>query len=370
MEPKREKQYNKYVAALCSSVKDYATIGRYVKYTLDFMENATSVDRRGYMRYRKDNVDIIGRTPQASDAICDLLSFLRIGYNRQRKEAIKPLEQPNPVTDKNQKLIDDFIVWLTGCNDYSPCTIDIYRTSLKSFFSYAAEINMDNCKRYLKTLEQKGFAPQTIRLRITAIEKFSKWIKKPIELKRPKMRRTLYVENVPTEKEYNKLLDYLLAKGNKDYYYLIKVLATTGVRVSEFLQLTWENIADGEVTLKGKGGKYRRILFKKDLQKEIREYMEATGRSGLFVTNKRGDLLSKRGLQERLCKWGRHCGIAKEKMHPHAFRHFFAKMFLKKCKDVVQLADLLGHGSVDTTRIYLQRSNDEQKRDFNRNVTW
>lgn len=370
MEEKRERQYNKYVAALCNSGKDYATIGRYAKYALDFMENAASVDRRGYLRYRRDNIDIISRFPQASDAICDLLSFLRVGYNRQRKENVKPLERINRITDKTSKLIDDFIFWLAGSNDYSSNTIDIYRTSLKSFFSYAEEINMDSCKRYLKTLEQKGFAPQTIRLRITAIEKFSKWIKKPIELKRPKMRRTLYVENVPTEKEYNKLLDYLLTKDNKDYYYLVKVLATTGVRVSEFLQFTWEDIASGEVVLKGKGGKYRRILFKKDLQKEIQEYMEANGRSGLFVTSRKGDPMSTRGLAERLKRWGRNCGIEKEKMHPHAFRHFFAKMFLKKCKDVVQLADMLGHSSVDTTRIYLQRSNDEQKRDFNRNVTW
>jgi site-specific recombinase XerD len=57
-------------------------------------------------------------------------------------------------------------------------------------------------------------------------------------------------------------------------------------------------------------------------------------------------------------------------MHAHAFRHFFAKMFLKKTKDIIQLADLLGHGSVDTTRIYLQKSYDEQQRDFNKNVTW
>ena len=68
--------------------------------------------------------------------------------------------------------------------------------------------------------------------------------------------------------------------------------------------------------------------------------------------------------------WGKACGIDPKKMHPHAFRHFFAKMFLKKNKDVIQLADLLGHGSVDITRIYLQKSYDEQKREFNRSVTW
>ena len=64
------------------------------------------------------------------------------------------------------------------------------------------------------------------------------------------------------------------------------------------------------------------------------------------------------------------CGIDKKKAHCHAFRHFFAKMFLKKTKDVVQLADLLGHGSVDTTRIYLQKSFTEQKREVNRVVSW
>ena len=80
--------------------------------------------------------------------------------------------------------------------------------------------------------------------------------------------------------------------------------------------------------------------------------------------------ITQRGFSQHLKAWGKHCGIDLKKMHAHAFRHFFAKMFLKKNKDVIQLADLLGHGSVDTTRIYLQKSYDEQKKDFNRNVTW
>ena len=57
-------------------------------------------------------------------------------------------------------------------------------------------------------------------------------------------------------------------------------------------------------------------------------------------------------------------------MHAHAFRHFFAKMFLEKNKDVIQLADLMGHENIDTTRIYLQKSYEEQKKEFNRSVTW
>jgi integrase len=62
--------------------------------------------------------------------------------------------------------------------------------------------------------------------------------------------------------------------------------------------------------------------------------------------------------------------ISKRGYNPHAFRHFFAKMYLKKTKDVIQLADILGHSSIDTTRIYLQKSYDEQRHDFNHNVNW
>ena len=121
--------------------------------------------------------------------------------------------------------------------------------------------------------------------------------------------------------------------------------------------------------MKGKGNKYRRFFFQKQLSKEIKEYALSHTKTGLFAIGRYGPM-TQRGLCQSMKNWGDHCGIDRKKMHPHAFRHFFAKMFLKKNKDVIQLADLLGHGSVDTTRIYLQKSYDEQKRDFNRNVTW
>ena len=131
-----------------------------------------------------------------SEAICDLLHHLKIGYNR-REQKIKTLERLDAISEKNRKLLNDFIVWLTNNNDYSPHTVDIYYTSLKQYFEYVNEINMENCKRFIRTLEEKSLSPQTIRLRITALEKFSKWLKKPIELKRPKMKRKLDVNNVP-----------------------------------------------------------------------------------------------------------------------------------------------------------------------------
>ena len=121
--------------------------------------------------------------------------------------------------------------------------------------------------------------------------------------------------------------------------------------------------------MKGKGNKYRRFFFQQQLQQEVKDYIKETGKSGTLAVGRYGPL-TQRGFSQHLKAWGKHCGIDSKKMHAHAFRHFFAKMFLKKTKDIIQLADLLGHGSVDTTRIYLQKSYDEQQRDFNKNVTW
>ena len=135
------------------------------------------------------------------------------------------------------------------------------------------------------------------------------------------------------------------------------------------MKLSWEDVANGEVVLKGKGSKFRQVFFQKSLQQEVREYMKETGKTGHLCNGRYGPMTDK-GFSERLKSWGDHLGIARSKMHAHAFRHFFAKQYLKKNKDVTQLAELLGHNSLDTTMIYLQKSHDEQKRDFNRNVTW
>ena len=141
-------------------------------------------------------------------------------------------------------------------------------------------------------------------------------------------------------------------------------MGTTGCRVSELKQFTFEMIQEGSTTLKGKGSKYRQFFFTKEVQQL------ASGKSGLVMMNRYGQPLSERGLAGQLKIYCEKCGIDKAKGHPHAFRHFFAKMYLKKTKDVIQLADLLGHGSVETTRIYLQKSLAEQKRDINRIVSW
>lgn len=367
----KQKLFNDYLNYLYSSpARSYEYIGRYIKIVKSFIDSDSPLNRIGYRNYIKDNAFRIIDEPLTKEALCDFLNFSGIGFKKGRiHKDIKPLEKLSVISEKNVKLLNDFIYYLTQEEDYSPHTLSIYAFSVKKYFEYANEISVDNYKRFVRMMEEKGFSPQTIRLRITALERLSKFVKKPIELKRPKFKRKLDTDNVPTEDDYERLLAYLKTKTNQDHYFFIKILATTGARVSEFFQFKWEDIINGEVTLKGKGNKYRRFFFNKQLQNEVKAYLSQSNKNGYVAVGKYGRL-TQRGLCQSMKDWGDKCGIERKKMHPHAFRHFFAKMYLKKNKDVIQLADLLGHGSIDTTRIYLQKSYDEQKKEFNRSVTW
>lgn len=371
MEATRQQIFTDYVSHLYTTGKSYDRIGREVRAVQRFLEDATTVDRKGYRSYMQKHAIEMAENMEQKRAICEFLASIGIGFNgRKIRKSYQPLEKLSVVSAQNQELQKRFMSYLMDEEDYSQSTLNMYSFAVKKYFEYANTISAENYKRFVAMLEEKGLSPKTIRLRITALERMSEFARKPIKLRRPKIQKSLDTNNVPTLAEYNRLTDYLREKKNRDHYFFIRILATTGARVSEFLKITWEDILAGEMTIKGKGNKYRRLFFNKGLQEEVRQYVKQTGKTGPVATGRTGNPITSRGINTLMKSWGDRCGIDRSKMHPHAFRHFFAKMFLKSNKDVVQLADLLGHGSVDTTRIYLQKSYDEQKRDFNRHVTW
>lgn len=373
MDNYRKELFLKYISYLCEKPGGmYQYTGMYIKCVRVFLEEADSISRGGYHRFRKSHASMLIDYPFMEKAVCDLLDCLHLGYSRYSKRKSKeekPLEKLSVISEKNRKTMNEFLASLMDGFDYSPNTLAVYKTAVQKFYEYANEFSQENCRRYVATMEAEGMHPKTIRLRITALEKLGKYLKKPVLLKRPKISKSLDTNNIPTEEEYNKLLEYLSGVENRDYYFMVRVLASTGARVSEFMEIKWEDIINGEVTLKGKGNKYRRFFFNAALQKEVKAYMKETGKTGYIAMGRFGRI-TQRGLNQNLKSWGDKCGIDRKKMHPHAFRHFFAKMYLKKTNDVVQLADLLGHGSIDITRIYLQKSYEEQRKDFNRSVTW
>lgn len=369
MDGKKEKMFLKYISYLYEGGTPYNIKAYYIKAVKDFLEKSESVSRRGYYRYRKKYAIDILSNRYSLEGICDFLNVNDIGFSRDRKKTISPLEKLSVISERNQEIINGFLNKLSDDHDYSINTLYSYSHSVRKFYEYSNDFSLENCKRFIATLENEGLSPKTIRLRITALEKLGEYLNKPLKLKRPKFKRSLQTDNIPTQEEYNRLLSYLSTHKNKDYYFFIKILASTGARISEFLEFKWEDIINGETTIKGKGNKYRRFFFSTSLQKEARDYTKKENKVGYVAMGKYGRITS-RGISENMKSWGRKCNIDTSKMHPHAFRHFFAKMYLKKNNDIIQLADLLGHGSIETTRIYLQKSYDEQKAEFNRSVTW
>ncbi len=115
----------------------------------------------------------------------------------------------------------------------------------------------------------------------------------------------------------------------------------------------------------------RRLYFPEKLRKEALIWLEKEGRScGFLFLNTKGERLTPRGISIRLKEFARKYGIDPDQVHPHAFRHLFAKNFLKKNNDIALLADLLGHSSIETTRIYLQQSSREQGKMVEEIVDW
>ncbi len=148
-------------------------------------------------------------------------------------------------------------------------------------------------------------------------------------------------------------------------------MAATGARVSELLQIKVEHVKCGYLDLYSKGGKVRRLYIPKRLRLESTEWLEANGiGSGYIFLNRFGERITSRGIAQQLKHFAEKYGLNKEVVYPHSFRHRFAKNFLEKFNDIALLADLMGHESIETTRIYLRRTASEQQKIVDKIVDW
>lgn len=155
------------------------------------------------------------------------------------------------------------------------------------------------------------------------------------------------------------------------WYFTVWFLAATGARVSELRQIKAEHIGQGYLDICSKGGKIRRLYIPKRLRTEAAEWIKKRHmESGYIFTNRFGRRLTSRGIAQQLKRYGTRYGLDPAVVYPHSFRHLFARNFLDRHKDISMLADLMGHESIETTRIYLRRTSGEQQRAVDRIVDW
>lgn len=270
--------------------------------------------------------------------------------------------------------IQAFVDWMKKKTTKSEHTIDSYRHGLLSIYKEMGSIDKQAVEKFRDTMVGK-YSEKTVSIRIMAYNSYVKdYLKKPnLQVKNIKIQRAMFVDNVPTPLEVEALLEGLKADGYMRDYFLIKLLAQTGARVSEIIQFKLVDLQQGFARMLCKGRKVRTIFIPETTAAEALEYFKDKSHpeSGhIFMTHLKAPI-SIRGVSSRLLFFAKKYGIRKEVCHPHAFRHYFAKQFLKQSgNNVVMLADLLGHGSVDTTAIYLRMSQSETKNKFNDMVNW
>lgn len=186
-----------------------------------------------------------------------------------------------------------------------------------------------------------------------------------------KKQQKTYLDTVISERDYEKLKRRLKKDNNYYWYFVVRFLGATGARISELLQIKVENLKSGHLDLYSKGGKIRRLYLPRRLCDEALPWFESRGmKSGFIFLNHHGQVISARGIAVQLKQLAVRYRIDPGTVYPHSFRHRFAKNFLKKFNDISLLADLMGHDSIETTRIYLTRSSVEQKELLDKIITW
>lgn len=250
-------------------------------------------------------------------------------------------------------------------------TVRVYLKSVYTYYNIYKELTaktLDGYKEYLET----HYCPRSANLHIIGINRYLKYLgKSGMKLPSIRIRQKNYLDDVISFQDYQKLKRLLKSNDELKWYYIVWTLAATGVRVSELVQLQVAHVSKGYVDIRSKGNKIRRIYFPKKLQTELLNWINSrkTPVEALFL-NDRHQAISIRGVSKGLERMAIKFGFDKHLVHPHAFRHLFAKKFLEARSDLSMLADLLGHESLDTTKIYLRMSSQEQQKIIDDVVKW
>lgn len=267
-------------------------------------------------------------------------------------------------------MIEKFVTYLKQGN-MAENTISAYRYAVNDFYSRHKELNKKNLLVY-KTYLIETFKPKTVNLRIQALNKYLEFVNKPrLRLKSVKVQQRSYLENVISNADYIFLKNKLRKENNQEWYFVVRFLAATGARVSELVQIKIEHVDIGYFDIYTKGGKIRRLFIPKKLREEAKTWLTSVNReSGYLFLNRFGERITTRGIAQQLKNFAEKYGMNSKVIYPHSFRHRFAKNFLEKFNDISLLADLMGHESIETTRIYLRRTALEQQEIVDKVITW
>ncbi len=263
-----------------------------------------------------------------------------------------------------------FHQWLVE-EEREPATIEKYLREVELFTAWMDNqpVTKEQAARWKAHLMASGFQPGTVNGKLSALNKFFSflgWSDCRIKYLRIQRRVFRNIDRELTKEEYHHLLETAQEMGRERLALLIETICATGIRVSEVKYITVESVCAGraEISLKGK---IRTILLPGKLCRKLRKYAKKRKiASGEIFLTRSGRSLSRRQIWAEMKAICAKARVEQSKVFPHNLRHLFARLFYRACRDVVKLADVLGHSSIETTRIYLISTGAEHARQLER----
>ena len=242
-------------------------------------------------------------------------------------------------------------------DERSPATIENYLRHIRAFAAWAGgqAVTKDLATQWKEHLISQ-YRPGTVNTMLVSLNRFFAFLGwYDCQVKTLRIQRRLFREDSKelTRAEYERLVSAAQASGRERLVLLLETICSTGIRVSEVKYITVEALKLGkaEISLKGK---IRTILLPNKLCRKLLKYAkkQRTASGEVFLT-RNGTSLSRKQIWAEMKSVCEKARVAASKVFPHNLRHLFARTFYKVCRDVARLADVLGHSSIETTRIYL-----------------
>lgn len=262
-------------------------------------------------------------------------------------------------------MIEDFKRSLVS-EEKSAATVEKYVRDCRAFLRYlgGAPVTREAVLAY-KAQAQEEYAVRSVNSMLASLNSlfsFLGW--HDLRVKSIKMQRQIFCpeEKELTKAEYLRLVKTASRHGNERLCLILQAICATGIRVSELQFITVEAARCGEavVTLKGKT---RTVFLVRELQKKLLRYAKQQGiMSGTIFVTRRGKPVNRSNIWREMKALCTEAGVSPSKVFPHNLRHLFARVFYGLEKDIAKLADILGHSSIDTTRIYIISTGTEHRR--------
>lgn len=278
---------------------------------------------------------------------------------------IKTLKGSFAMKTITNEIIKKFELYLYE-EERSGNTIEKYMRDIRFFREWLQDRNIDKSAviEYKKEL-CKRYAVKSVNSMLSSINTFfvfMGWY--DLKVKTLKIQWRIFADKSKelSKTEYERLLVAAKNKNNERLYYLMQTIASTGLRVSEIKYVTCEAVRQGQAVINCKG-KIRQIFLPKKLCQMLKQYIKSRNiKSGSVFITRSGKPLDRCAIWKMLKDLCESAGVSKDKVFPHNFRHLFARTFYSLQKDIVRLADILGHSSVETTRLYTIESGTEHIR--------